>query len=278
MKNFYYNHEWPDASHGIPLLIRSRYLQLPGYRRNESFKVCAPYWILDVSLIDSASSWRGGDAASWNLRKMNEVHLIKPYAKFEIRMNVTPITSGLMFFFKNGQLAGLHELYDEYSNILTFIDDHCELTELLKKIAVIGATNAEKQFWEAHSLFFSCLAKIHAKFNLEKERIRKDSFSQNVDHFLKRNLARGITRREIAEHMRVSVSLLSHRYKEETGISPMGRLRALRMELVKNLLSTGMLSLNAIAENTGFCSGAHLSREFRKYAGYSVTEFKANLI
>ncbi|MBM4143827.1 MAG: helix-turn-helix domain-containing protein [Lentisphaerae bacterium] len=70
-----------------------------------------------------------------------------------------------------------------------------------------------------------------------------------------------VGRADLAKHMNVSISTLSHRYHAETGETPMTRLLRLRVDRARMLLLSGR-KFAAIAEATGFYDVAHLSATF----------------
>jgi AraC-like DNA-binding protein len=76
--------------------------------------------------------------------------------------------------------------------------------------------------------------------------------------------------------MKVSESSLNHRFKEETGISPIARLIEIRLEFAKSLLLKGEKLVN-IADMTGFYDEYHLSKAFKKKFGISPKTFRKTL-
>jgi iron complex transport system substrate-binding protein len=74
--------------------------------------------------------------------------------------------------------------------------------------------------------------------------------------------------------MRISPSLLSHKFKEETGVAPIARLIEIRIEHARSLLLRGE-KLKSIAALTGHSSEYHLSRNFKAVTGVSPAEFRS---
>ena len=87
-----------------------------------------------------------------------------------------------------------------------------------------------------------------------------------VRAFLQKNLARPVALAEIAEHLGVSVSSLSHRYREVVGETPMATRSRLAIGTAKALLLKGW-PLKHIAVHTGFCDAYHLSKAFKRAEG-----------
>lgn len=67
---------------------------------------------------------------------------------------------------------------------------------------------------------------------------------------------------------------ISSLFKEKEGITLASYFILQRIERVKMLLMEQEKSLAEIADDTGYSSVAHLSGQFKKYVGYSITDFK----
>jgi AraC-like DNA-binding protein len=98
------------------------------------------------------------------------------------------------------------------------------------------------------------------------------AFVRETDAYLSRHLAGPVILADLAQHLHVSASTLSHRFHAETGETPMSRLMRLRLNQAKTLLLSGQ-KLSAIVEATGFSDMAHLSRTFKRAAGVSPREY-----
>jgi AraC-like DNA-binding protein len=101
-------------------------------------------------------------------------------------------------------------------------------------------------------------------------------FSREVQEYLRKNIGRNVTLSEIASYMKASESLVSHRFKEETGVSPLSRHAELRIEFAKSLVLKGE-RLKSIAEMTGYSDEFHLSKIFKSVSGLSPRDFKKSV-
>jgi transcriptional regulator GlxA family with amidase domain len=79
---------------------------------------------------------------------------------------------------------------------------------------------------------------------------------------------------DIAAAVGMSVSGFAHNYKRQTGLSPMAMLRRMRVEAVKSHLMRERLTLEQIANETGFADAFHLSRTFKEVTGVSPRQFR----
>ena len=102
---------------------------------------------------------------------------------------------------------------------------------------------------------------------------KSTDFSPLVEEYLRKNIGRNLTLAEIASYMKTSESFLSHRFKEETGSSPVSRHAELRIEFAKSLILKGE-KLKFVAEMTGYGDEYHLSKVFKAVVGLSPRNFK----
>lgn len=80
---------------------------------------------------------------------------------------------------------------------------------------------------------------------------------------------------EISESVNLSEARLRQLFKRATGRSPLQYLRHVRMEHAKQLLQATHLSVKEITFLTGEKDVSHFVRYFKKHAGLTPTEFRA---
>jgi AraC-like DNA-binding protein len=77
--------------------------------------------------------------------------------------------------------------------------------------------------------------------------------------------------------MMVSESTLNHKFKAETGVSPITRLNELRIDYAKGLLLKGKVLKNIAAE-AGFYDQYYFSKMFKQITGTSPGKYKKMLL
>ena len=92
--------------------------------------------------------------------------------------------------------------------------------------------------------------------------------------FLIENLALPLTLAGVASAVGLSVSRLSHRFKDEVGITPGQFLEHERLARASQLLQFTTRPIAAIAEEVGFASPIHFSLRFKKAFALSPREFR----
>lgn len=86
-----------------------------------------------------------------------------------------------------------------------------------------------------------------------------------------------ISIQNIAEDLGVSPSYLSRIFKQKVGLSPHEFLLYRRLERVKTLLLNTQLSIERIAEESGFNSHSHLTRYFSDYMGMPPSKYRRHM-
>lgn len=79
---------------------------------------------------------------------------------------------------------------------------------------------------------------------------------------------------DVARHVALSPSRLSHLFKQETGRSIMDTFNKMRLRHAANLLRYTSHSVEQIAALTGFSSVYYFSAAFKKYTGMSPTAYR----
>ena len=83
-----------------------------------------------------------------------------------------------------------------------------------------------------------------------------------------------LTLNSLAAQSGCSVSYFSREFKRSTGFAPYAFILRARLDHAKHLLMTTELSIQEIADRTGFASLANFSYTFRKNIGISPTDFR----
>lgn len=83
-----------------------------------------------------------------------------------------------------------------------------------------------------------------------------------------------LTLNALAAQSGCSVSYFSREFKRSTGFAPYAFILRARLDHAKHLLMTTDLSIQEIADRTGFASLANFSYTFRKNIGISPTDFR----
>jgi len=99
-----------------------------------------------------------------------------------------------------------------------------------------------------------------------------------VDAVVLADLQRPPPLSEIADRLHLSVSSLSHRFRNETGMTVIQRIRWLRIREARRLLAERDVGMKSIAVRLGFSSPAYFSQVFKDVVGMSPASFRRLLL
>lgn len=80
--------------------------------------------------------------------------------------------------------------------------------------------------------------------------------------------------REISDSLGISISYFQHQYAALFGVSFQADLISLRIEYAKDLIANTDLTMEMIAQMSGYCSEVHFYRQFKKYTGTTPASFR----
>jgi len=103
---------------------------------------------------------------------------------------------------------------------------------------------------------------------------RTDARIMKVLSYMDEHLKPSTSNADLAREARMSVGALNHLFKEQTGRSLQAFLRHKRIEKAAMLLQYSDLSIEQVAEETGFCDRYHFSKVFRTFQGAGPATFR----
>ena len=92
---------------------------------------------------------------------------------------------------------------------------------------------------------------------------------RRAKEILSANLDGNVLLKEVARECRLSVSHFSRAFRRTMGMAPHNWLLAHRIEVAKEKLRDGGLSLSEVALTCGFANQSHLTRVFTRMVGVS---------
>lgn len=93
-------------------------------------------------------------------------------------------------------------------------------------------------------------------------------------NYIERNLDKGVTLEEVADHAHISACYLSRLFKKTLNINFVTYLTARRIELAKELLNATDLPVTTIALKLSYNDVNYFCKSFRKEVGQSPSEFR----
>lgn len=238
-------------------------------------------WALEYHARNAGKVFFGSPPGLRIDREAGTIHLYAPGCNYgeDSRAAVLPVQE-TYWLFADGDAAGLRPWVANARRFARFYDPENLVGKLMLESARLCHERGQSAFWLAQSLFDAALFHLAQSRKIGEFDYRisstepPQSFGFQVEQFLRRNLSEPIRLADIARHMRTSPSLLSHKFKAETGLAPIARLIEIRIEHARSLLLKGE-KLKNIAALTGHSSEYHLSRNFKAVTGVSPARFRA---
>ena len=222
----------------------------------------------------------GSRASPWRVWQAHTLRLIPPGVTYwelcRIRKG-QPLSEVAFVNFLGGKEAGLDKLIQPHAGYALFLDP--------AEMARLGHELGEEGFWPTQSLFCALLGWLLKSEPVEGE-IRRighsapakataaSDFVQAANAYMEEHLGKPVQLAEMAKHLRVSVSALSHRYRKQMGVAPMAHLQHLRIRHAKTMLLAGH-KLRTVAQALHFSDSCHLSRTCKQVEGASPRDFLA---
>ncbi len=100
---------------------------------------------------------------------------------------------------------------------------------------------------------------------------------RQVMRFIKENATAGIDISDVLRAVPIARRTLERRFKMILGHSPAEEIRRTKIERVRQLLSSGDMSVPDIAEASGFAYAEHMIPLFTRHHGYTPAAFRRNL-
>lgn len=155
--------------------------------------------------------------------------------------------------------------------------DDSELVDLWRTLhqAIIDGSSA----LEKESLLVQGMVDLvvrHAEFGEAQDRSIDAQVVSLIKEHLASNLSEKVSLDELSRLVHVSRYHLLRVFQEAVGLPPHAYQNQLRVELGKELLSTG-ISISQAAAEAGFVDQSHFSRVFKQYTGATPRQYQASV-
>ncbi len=106
-----------------------------------------------------------------------------------------------------------------------------------------------------------------------KGKISDDGMKVVVD-YIERNIKKGISLEDVANHVNISTYYLSKIFKKEMGVNFITYITDRKMELAKEMLATTDVPVLNIALDLAYNEANYFSKAFKKKTGYTPSEYR----
>lgn len=131
---------------------------------------------------------------------------------------------------------------------------------------------------ESAELTFDWLKELFRKaviYNSRHRNTRSSKIAKAAKAYMEQNYADpGLQLEQIASHVFINASYLRAVFKKEIGITVSDYLTQYRMQQAKEMLGRNHARLTDIAEKVGYNDPGYFSKSFKKFYGYSPSEYE----
>ena len=241
-------------------------------------QLISKHWLLEMSMVGALEV--RVDRTAWRLRTPGTGVLYAPSTRYRERLpKVAPPGGYRSLFVSFATRHDTSRLFLRDPKSAVWIEDPGRMLQPLLREIVAAQDAGPAAALEATGCLYQAAALLAAgEARGDELRIRPYTAAvpdriATLHRYMRENLALPIRIRDLAEAVGLSESALSHDYRRITGRTPMATLRAMRIEAATLHLVRGRLTLQRIAELTGFADAFHLSRTFKRITGQSPREF-----
>jgi AraC family transcriptional regulator, arabinose operon regulatory protein len=211
--------------------------------------------------------------------KQGELLLYAPGQPYELRMEPeggSPVRSGDYYIFCRGQWM------DEWwkglrkpSRLHLHLEDPNEPIVFLWKQLVLENRRRDGRPSKLGDSLLSSICLYIDRSIEERTAITKDVFIANrMKRYIETHATETFTSEDVARHVRLSVSRASHLFKEAFGEPFFQFALHLRLSIAVEKLLYSNMTLELIAESSGFSSYAFFHRKFKEKFGISPGEYR----
>lgn len=160
-------------------------------------------------------------------------------------------------------------------NIYSRIGERLELFEEIYRTLEMGY--GRENLLYACSVFYHFLGSLrylHQYRSAVKQDTEEGDLVAAAIHYMKENVEKKLTLKQIAEHLGYSSSHFSALFHARTGYSPLNYFNQLKIQQACHLLDFSDMKINQICYKTGIDDCYYFSRLFTKIMGMSPREYK----
>jgi AraC-like DNA-binding protein len=231
MKPVVYGHSWVAVGKDArPALISATHMSIP---LTGLYRFRYPPWVADYTFNTAGRIRVASRSRPWRPRLPQTLHLYPPNTVYweDYPKGRKTLCDFSFVFFQGGEAAGLDRLIAPRAGYARFLDPEGLAGPWIEEIARIGQQGWDDGFWQAQAAFCRLIDLLCKSAPTEEVETRlighptpaasPSDLVRETDAYLLQHLAGPVGRADLAKHMHVSISTLSHRYHAETGETPM---------------------------------------------------------
>ncbi len=272
-------HAAPEST-GVPVLTATHFID-EDYSRNHARMFHSHTSKLELFYVHSGEGWYyvGGrlypvHAGCMVICNSDTLHGESPFQPNPMR-SYCIVLKGI----EKAELQPNHLTFIDESPVLEFGEHADTVHHLMQSVHLLySEKNRDDALCQQLALSILMMTerelKIRRQTQKETESSKSERLLQQITQYLDENYMNPITLEEISGELHVSISRLSHLFKQRTGMSPMQYVIYRRIGSAQTMLIETDEPIHIIEEQLGFGSSCHLTTMFKKYVGIAPKEYR----
>lgn len=170
--------------------------------------------------------------------------------------------------------AGLGEIYNSVERI---VESYRQATKCLvynsDNVNIIHINDIDENMLQDKLISGNSITEGKDNKNKSINKIKLKLF-EDVKNFIKENIATELELEKVAGNFGLSVYYFSRTFKEVTGTNFSDYINKCRIDIAKELLSTGEMNVKEVCFKVGYNDPNYFSKVFKKYEGISPINYK----
>lgn len=209
--------------------------------------------------------------------KENDLVVINPNIEHTEKSNKDDSLEYIAFGVQGLSFSLLPDAQELPIGLFTYQGERTEILFLLNKLLVEVQKQEEGYELMCQNIINMLIIKLKRAKEITVD--NHDSVAMNqsvalVKHYINQNYQSTITLDTLAKIGNISKYYLSHRFKQDLGMSPIEYLIQVRIDEAKILLDTTDLTIATISETSGFSSQSLFSQTFRRHKNVTPSAYR----
>ena len=232
---------------------------------------------MEVSIISEGSLWLGYGGEEYEAKKGDV--LCMPYSpiRMYVRTDAFHEHRTVLASFKRTELNNINGLY---LPLITPASLGTEAAQSIIEQLIKNPLLFKDSPTRGASMFLDLLCEIDRCNKAEKKTAAPSDvlYVKRAKKYVQSNIRRPITQREVAEHLSITPEYLCAVFKKNEGITFKRYVNTEKLEAIRLLMRTEHMRLCDASAAFGYSDPNYVSRLFKKYYEYNITEIKKRQI
>jgi len=170
-----------------------------------------------------------------------------------------------------------------YTRISLFFISHINRIGLMKTFgadAEVGRLFRIERLgaWDEAFSFFRRIADYILEVHASEDNRKSINAVLKIQKYAQEHLSEDLSLATLSDQIFFNPQYLSRLFKQVTGINLLSYINELKLNMVKELLSTNHIRIHEIGARVGFLSAPYFTRFFKKATGMTPQEYRSNIL